>query len=103
MRRIASRPSRGRLPWAARPLRLDLEPRESLVADRDLQVGGLGHDGAVGAPAGHERVGAEAGVLLVDDRRDDQAARGAARPRATTRAASIIAATPPFMSCEPRP
>ena len=33
------------------PAGLDLEPRESLVADADLQVGGFGHHGRVGAPA----------------------------------------------------
>ena len=37
---------RGRLPCAARPLRLDLDPGEALVADRDLQIGRLGDDGA---------------------------------------------------------
>ena len=103
MRRIASRPSRGRLPWAARPARLDLDPREPLVADAICRSVGSVTTARVGAPARHERVRADAGVLLVDDRRDDQAARRQAASRATRRAASIIAATPPFMSCEPRP
>ena len=49
------------------PARLDLEPREALVADRDLQVGRLGDHGGVGAPAADQRVGADAGVLLVHD------------------------------------
>ena len=85
------------------PPGLDLEPGKSLVADGNLQVGRLGHDRRIGAPAGDERVRAEAGVLFVDDRGHDQAARVAATRLPTTRAASIIAATPPFMSCAPRP
>ena len=70
--RIASRPSRGRLPWAARPFGLDFHPLEALVGDGDGQVGRLGHDGAVGAPAGDERVGANARVLFVDDAGDEE-------------------------------
>src|SRR5258708_19489874 len=54
--------------------RLDLEPRKSLVCGRDLKIGGFGHDGAAGPPSRHERVSAETGVLLIDDRRHDQAA-----------------------------
>ena len=83
--------------------RLDLEPREPLVADADLQVGRLGDDRRVRAPLVDQRVGAEARVLLVHDRGDDETAGAKAALRALTRAASIIAATPPFMSCEPRP
>ena len=56
------------------PARLDLGPRESFVPDTDLQVRRLGHDRGVGAPFRDEHVGPDARVLLVDDRRDDQAA-----------------------------
>ena len=83
---------------------LHRHPGKALVSNRDRQVGRLGHDRAVCAPVFHERLGADAGMLLVHDRGDDEPARRRFRrvrpPRAT---ASIIAATPPFMSCAPRP
>jgi short-subunit dehydrogenase len=53
--------------------RLDLDPRETLVADADLQVRRLGDDRGVCGPRRHERVGADARVFFVDDRRDDEA------------------------------
>ena len=53
---------------------LNLDPLESLVRDGDMQVRRLGHDAGVGAPLGHERFGADAGVLLVDDAGDDETA-----------------------------
>ena len=58
--------------------RLHFHPLESLVRDRDLQFGGLGHDAGVGPPRAHERVGADARVFLVDDARHDDAAGGEA-------------------------
>ncbi len=80
----------------------DLEPREALVADREPQVGRLGDDRRIRAPVAHERLGAEALVLLVHDGGDNEPARASSRARACA-AAAIIAATPPFMSCAPRP
>ena len=103
-RRIASCPSRGRLPCAALPSHRDLEPRESFVPDGNRHISRLGDDGRVGGPPGHERIGADARMLLVDDRSNRRGGRDRAHPmRRSTRAASIIAATPAFMSCEPRP
>ena len=72
--RMASRPSRGRLPCAARAFGLDLDPLEALVRDGNRQVGRLGDHGAVGAPARDERVGADARVLFVHDAGDDELA-----------------------------
>jgi hypothetical protein len=43
------------------------------VRDRDIEIGRFGHNGRVGTPPGHERIGAEAGVLLIHDRGDDEA------------------------------
>ena len=83
--------------------RLDLEPGESLVGHADLQIGRFGHDGKVGLPPADQRVGADTRVLLVDDGGDDQTAAREKPRSAATRAASIIAATPAFMSCAPRP
>ena len=55
--------------------RFDHRPRKSLMRDADLQIGRLGHDRARRRfPLTDERIGADARVLLVDDRRDDQAA-----------------------------
>ena len=51
MRRIASRPSSGRLPCAARPRVSTRDPLKSLVRHRDIEAGRLGDDGGVGAPA----------------------------------------------------
>ena len=50
----------------------DLHPLEALVGYGNGQVGRLGDDGAVGAPAGHERVGANAAVLFVHDAGDEE-------------------------------
>ena len=74
MRMMASRPSRGRLPCAARPRVSTLDPREPLVSDRHLQIGRLGDDGAISRPVPDEGVSADAGVFFVDDRGDDQPA-----------------------------
>ena len=103
-RRIASCPS-------ARPAAVRGSARASrpsthanpLWPTRDRQVGRLGDDRGVGAPLLHQRVGADARVLFVDDRGDDRAGRAASRRSRDARAAAIIAATPPFMSCAPRP
>ena len=103
MRMMASRPSRGRLPCAARPRVSTSIQAKPLWAIADLQVGRLGDDGAVGRPVADERVGPDAGVLFVDDRRHDQPSSREPALGADCRAASIMAATPPFMSCEPRP
>ena len=79
MRMIASRPSARPAAVRGTAARLDVDPRETLVRDGDLQVGRLGDDGAVGRPLADERVGAEAGVLFVDDRRHDQPVPSRAR------------------------
>ena len=55
------------------PARLERDPLKAFVRDRDVETGRLGDDGRVGAPVGDERVGANAGVLFVDDRRHDDA------------------------------
>ncbi len=72
MRMMASRPSRGRLPCAARPRVSISIHAKPLWPIADLQVGGFGDDRGVGRPFLDERVGADARVLLVDDRRHDQ-------------------------------
>ena len=103
MRRIASRPSAGRLPCAARPRVSTSTQANPLCADADLQVGRLGHDGGVGAPA-RARARRRRCSRTPRRRRRRRSAAGRQSARcATTRAASIIAATPPFMSCAPRP
>ena len=56
------------------PLGFDLDPLEAFVRDGYLQIGRLGDDGRVGAPAADQRVGADAGVLLVHDAGDHQLA-----------------------------
>ena len=62
------------------PSRLELEGDEALVRDRDVHGGRLGHDRGVGAPFPHDRLGADAADLLVDDRGHDHvAAQPAAR------------------------
>jgi len=55
------------------PARLDLTPGKSLVRDGDLEVRRFGDDGAVSPPARDERVRTDARVLLVDNRRNQQA------------------------------
>ena len=52
-------------------LRLDLEADEALVRERQAHLGGLRDDGCVGAVALGDPRGADAGDLLVGDRRDD--------------------------------
>ena len=54
--------------------RLDVNPGKPLVADGDLKIGGLGDDRAVSRPVPDERVGPDAGVLFVDNRRHNQPA-----------------------------
>ena len=67
---MASMPRSGLEP--RRPaLRLDLEADEALVRERQAHLGGLGDDGCVGAVALGDPRGADAGDLLVGDRRDD--------------------------------
>lgn len=52
----------------------NLDPLETLVSHRYLQVRRLGHDGAVGPPARDQRISANAGVLFIDDTGNDEAA-----------------------------
>ena len=79
-----------------------LEGDEALVRDAELFLGRLRHDRAVRAPLAHERLGADAPDLLVDDgREDDVAAEPQLRPPASR--STIVAASEPFMSYEPRP
>ena len=56
------------------PGSLDLEPRETLVADRDLQVGWLGHHCRVRPPLADQSICANAFKLLVHHGGDDQPA-----------------------------
>ena len=51
------------------------DPGESLMAHGDLEIGRLGHDGAAGTPFRNHGVGADAGVLFVDDGGENQPAR----------------------------
>ena len=90
MRMMASRPSRGRLPCAARPRVSMSIQAKPLCPIADLQVGRFGDDRAVGRPFLDERVGADARVLLVDDRRHDQppACEAALRRRRAPRRSS---------------
>ena len=75
---------------------LDLRPHEPLVRDDQLELGGLGHDRGVGADRGSDLLHAEARVLLVGDRGDDDVPR---EPEsAASRQAISAAATPAFMS-----
>ena len=85
MRRIASRPSRGRLPCAARPCVSTRDPLKALVRDRDVETGRLGDDGASarhGRPAPRRRCWR----ALRRRRRDDQPAGARPPPSAITRA-----------------
>ena len=102
MRTIASRPSSGRLPCAARPrvtISSQAKPLWPIATARSV---GSVTIAASARQLADQRLGAEALVLLVDDGGDDEPA---ARPRSAPArpAAAIIAATPPFMSCAPRP
>ena len=69
---MASRPSRGRLPCAARP-RVSISAHANPLCPTPIcrSVGSV-TIAASARPLRDERVGAEARVLLVDDRRDDQ-------------------------------
>ena len=51
----------------------NLDPLEALVRDRHLQIGGLGDHGAIRAPARDQRIGADAGVLFINDARNHEA------------------------------
>jgi hypothetical protein len=51
--------------------RLDLRPDEPPVRDADIKPRRLGDDRGVGGHVAHERLGADALCLLVDDRRHD--------------------------------
>ncbi len=52
----------------------DLDPLEALVCHGDVEVRGLRDHTRIRTPFGHERVGADAGVLLVDNTGDNQPA-----------------------------
>ena len=56
--------------------RLRLEPDEAAVRDADREIRGLGDDGPVGRDRRRDRLAPERGQLLVDDRGDDDVARG---------------------------
>ena len=70
MRAIASTPSCGRDPCAARPRNHDPVPGEALVRDRDVDLGAgrLGDDGGVGRDRLRHRLGTGRRELLVADR-----------------------------------
>ena len=101
--RIASRPSRGRLPCAARPsvsISTHSNPLCAMATCRS--VGSV----TTAASARHRVTSASAPILACSSSTTQAiTSRPAARPpdSAITRAASIIAATPLFMSWEPRP
>ena len=69
---MASRPSAGRLPCAARPRVSTSTHSNPLVRGGHAQVRRLGHHGAVGPLSRGQQVGADAGVLLVGHRRHDE-------------------------------
>ena len=98
---MASMPSSGREPWAARALDGHVEPDEALVGEGELEMAGLGDDRGVGFEVARHLLRAEAGIFLVGDAGDEDVAREAHVARRA--AATIMAATPPFMSKEPRP
>ena len=75
---------------------LDLAPYESPVRDHQLELGGLGHDRAVGMDRAQRLLHAEARVLLVGHRRHHHVA---GQPEAGRLAAAVsAAASPAFMS-----
>ena len=74
----------------ARPVRratanLDLDPDESTVSDRDLELGGLGDDRGVRADVAEDFPHPDARVLLVRNRRHDHVAGEPERSRVTAR------------------
>ena len=77
-------------PGGTRPVRratanLDLDPDESTVSDRDLELGGLGDDRGVRADVAEDFPHPDAGVLLVRNRRHDHVAGEPERSRVTAR------------------
>ena len=63
------------VPWTAamrRAAGVSIRSTRTLCGRCDLKVGWLGDDGAIGRPVFDQRVGADARILLVDNRRDDQ-------------------------------
>src|SRR6185503_4235927 len=54
-------------------VRLERDPLKAFVRHRNLETCRLGDDGRVSAPLRDERLGANAGVFFVDNRRDDDA------------------------------
>ena len=93
---IASMPRSVREPWAARPRVSSSAQTKPLCATQARRPRRLRHDAGVGAEAPQHGLHAFAGVLLVGDRGDDHVA---AQPSCDRRgAASMQAATPPFMS-----
>ena len=101
--KMASRPSCGRDPWAATPVVTTSTPANPLCATAiRMSVGSV----TTAASAVHSRTSASAPMLAYSS---STTAATTSRPRARPpraviwRAASIIAATPPFMSCAPRP
>src|SRR5262245_20367775 len=54
--------------------RLERNPLKTFMRDGDIEAGGFGDDGGIGAPLRNERVRTNAGVLFVHHRRNDDAA-----------------------------
>ena len=78
-------------------VRLDLEPHEALVRDREPQLGGLGDDRGVGACGLGDPLRADAVRFLVRDGGHDHVARELESRRAAA-PTSMIAARLAFMS-----
>ena len=78
MRRIASRPSAGRLPCAARPCTTTSAHENPLWATPSIEIRRLGDDGLVRAPLTRDGLGADARVLFVGDGGHDDATAAAA-------------------------
>ncbi len=99
---MASRPSRGRLPCAARP-RVSIAAHANPLCPTPIcrSVGSV----TIAASALHFVTSVSAPRLAYSSSTTAATIRRPLRkPRSrASRAASIIAATPPFMSCEPRP
>ena len=99
------RSRRRRVPAASRARRAPqdhLRPDEAAMRHRDVEMAGLGDDGGVGPETPNDLLRAERCVFLVGDTGDDDIARQPVAPWPGA-AATIIAATPLFMSNAPRP
>ena len=99
---IASTPSCGCEPCAARPGDLDLEPGEALVGDAHLERGRLRHDRRVGAQLRGHGLGADARELLVAHGRDDDVARELELARPPRRPRALRPRRPSCRRCRGR-